>query len=354
MSDVEFRGGGYDEDLSYLIHLVDDPELRGADPLRLAPSADQGPGGASGTRSAAEGDQVVAAIERACESDPRMALRLVAGLSSYWWSRGLQDEASAAAERVLAMLGRTVPPGLEEEYLLAVLHGASSAEQEQLELAQQVVLSAVGPFKHPVTVLLWALVFGPFESSATVSTVLARHERDGDAWTRAAVELCKGYPGLIDIAPGDAEQSLRIALARFRMLEDRWAMFLALTALRQITSDLMPVLDEAVELADELGLEEEAGLLLCQRADLRLREGELDAARRDYGQALDVGERSDLLETVAAARIGLARVARHAGDLACAREHLSAVLTGCPEELDDAREEALHELGVLRAAEASA
>jgi tetratricopeptide (TPR) repeat protein len=344
MSDVEFQGSGYDEDLSYLIDLVE-----GADPLRSATSS-----APAGTRSAAEGDQVVAAIERACESDPRMALRLVAGLSSYWWSRGLQDEAAAAAERVLGMLGRTVPAGMDEEYLLTVLHAASSAEQEQLELAQQVVLDAVGPFKYPVTVLLWALVFGPFESRTTVAEVLARHERDGDAWTRAAVELCKGYPGLVDIGPVEAEQSLRIALARFRMLEDRWAMFLALTGLRQMTDDLLPVTSEAVELAEELGLEEEAGLLLCERGELHLRAGEVDAARTDYRRALELADSTENLEAVAAARIGLARTARHAGNLICAREHLAAVLAESTDELADAREEAAHELAALCAAEATA
>ena len=103
--------------------------------------------GGSGELNHLEGDQVVSAIERACESDLRTALRLVARYSAYWWSRGLQDEAAAAAERVLSMLGRTVPVGLDEEYLLAVIHGAASAEQEQVELAQQIVLTATGPFR---------------------------------------------------------------------------------------------------------------------------------------------------------------------------------------------------------------
>jgi tetratricopeptide (TPR) repeat protein len=243
---------------------------------------------------------------------------------------------------------------MDEEYLLTVLHGASSAEQEQLELAQQVVLDAVGPFKYPVTVLLWALVFGPFESRTTVAEVLARHERDGDAWTRAAVELCKGYPGLVDIGPVEAEQSLRIALARFRMLEDRWAMFLALTGLRQITDDLLPVTSEAVELAEELGLAEEAGLLLCERGELHLHAGELDAARADYRRALELADSTEHVEAVAAAHIGLARTARHAGNLMCAREHLAAVLGESADELADAHEEAAHELRLLCSAEATA
>ena len=53
-----------------------------------------------------EADHVVSAIERACETDLRAALRLVAEYSSYWWSRGLQDEAAAARTEILG-LGHT-------------------------------------------------------------------------------------------------------------------------------------------------------------------------------------------------------------------------------------------------------
>ncbi|HEY3514424.1 MULTISPECIES: tetratricopeptide repeat protein [Kribbella] len=308
--------------------------------------------GGSGEPHGLEADQVVSAIERACESDLRTALRLVARYSAYWWSHGLQDEAAAAAERVLSMLGRTVPVGLDEEYLLAVIHGAASAEQEQVELAQQIVLTATGPFQYSVTVLLWSLVFGPFEPAEVVDEVLERNE-SGDAWTRAAVELCRGYPGLTTPGPpGEAAQALRTALGRFRMLEDRWGMFLALTALRQVVDEPLDVTTEALEQAEHLCLTEETALLLCERADLYRRLGKLEDAHEDYSRALSIGEHADLPETVAAARIGLGRALRGSGNLPAARAHLSAVLT-IP-ELPDAHFEALHELAALNASEASA
>jgi len=307
--------------------------------------------GGSGDLHTLEADQVVSAIERACESDLRTALRLVARYSAYWWSHGLQDEAAAAAERVLSMLGRTVPAGLDEEYLLAVIHGAASAEQEQVHLAQQIVLAATGPFRYSVTVLLWSLVFGPFQSAAVVDDVLERNE-SGDAWTRAAVELCRGYPGLTRVAPGEAAQALRTALGRFRMLEDRWGMFLALTALRQVVDEPLDVTTEALELAEQLCLGEETALLLCQRADLYRALGKLEDAADDYRRALSLGEHADLPETVAVARLGLARTARYSGNLVAARAHLSTVLT--LDGLEDAHFEALHQLAALNASEASA
>jgi len=305
----------------------------------------------SGDLHSLDADQVVAAIERACESDLRTALRLVARYSAYWWSHGLEDEAAAAAERVLSMLGRTVPVGLDEEYLLAVIHGAASAEQEQVELAQHIVLSMTGPFRYSVTVLLWSLVFGPFEPAGVVEEVLKRNEA-GDAWTRAAVELCRGYRGLTRAAPADTEQALRTALGRFRMLEDRWGMFLALTALRQVADEPLDVTTEALELAEQLYLVEEAALLLCERAALYRALGKVQDAHEDYSRALGLGEHADLPETVAAARIGLARAARHSGNLPAARSHLSVVLT--LDGLDDAHFEARRELAALNASEASA
>ena len=298
-----------------------------------------------------EADQVVSAIERACESDLRTALRLVARYSAYWWSHGLQDEAAAAAERVLSMLGRTVPVGLDEEYLLAVIHGAASAEQEQVELAQQIVLATTGPFQYSVTVLLWSLVFGPFESAAVVEDVLERNET-GDAWTRAAVELCRGYPGLTAAAPDDAAQALRTALGRFRMLEDPWGMFLSISALRQTVDEPLDLTTEALALAEQLGLEEETGVLLIQRGDLYRALGKLEDACDDYTQALAVSERAELPQTAAAARIGLARTARLSGNLPAARAYLSDVLAF--PELEDAHYEARHELAALNASEASA
>ncbi|TDD27508.1 hypothetical protein E1218_10260 [Kribbella turkmenica] len=298
-------------------------------------------------------EQVVSSIEHACDTDPRTALRLVAEYSGYWWSSGLQDEAAAAAERVLSILGRTVPVGLDEEYLLTVLHGAASAEQEQLELAQQIVAATTGPFKYSVTVLLWALVFGPFESQAVVEEVLERNE-DGDAWTRAAVELCRGYPGLTGAIPGEAAQALRTALGRFRMLDDRWGMFLALTALRDVVDDPVEVISEALELAEKLRADEESGLLLCQRGELHRHQGDLDAAGEDFSWALALAEHADLPETAAAAHIGLARTARCSGDLLTAREHLAVVLSRDSDELEDARYEAMHELNLLINSEASA
>ncbi len=280
------------------------------------------------------GGGVVSAIERACDTDLRTALRLVARYSRYWWSRGLEDEAAAAAERVLSMLGRSVPVGLDEEYLLAVLHGAASAEQEQIELAQQIVDSIEGPFRYSATVLLWCLVFGPFEPAAVVEDVLARNE-SGEAWTRAAVELCRGYPGLTRTSPDDAAQALRTALGRFRMLDDDWGTFLALSALQQSVGAPLELTTEALELAERLGLDEQVGVLLCRRARPVPRAGQaaMPLATTTAGRWCTASVPS-CRRPLRLPHIGLARAARCCGHVQTAQAHLSAVLE-LP-ELEDA------------------
>ncbi|WP_145805489.1 hypothetical protein [Kribbella amoyensis] len=293
---MEFWGGAYDEDPSYLREL-----------------------------------------ERACGNDPRAALRLVAELAVPWLSHGHRAEAEHAAARVLAELGQVVPDGMADEYLLAVLLAPGSVRPEQVELAQQLAVELRRPFRHPVTVLLWATTFGPFEPPEVVAEILTTNERDGDAWTRAAVQLCIGYPGLTGASAAESEQAVRTALARFRMLGDRWGTLLALTVVASSGDEL----DEAVAIAAELGLDEEHADLLCRRAAVL---GRAD----DYRVALDISTRAGLAELAAVARIGLARAARGGGDLSTARRHIADVLAAYPHDTP-ARDEALRELAALDA-----
>jgi hypothetical protein len=337
---MEFRQGAYGEDVPHLLELVEhaEPELRGADQLRWA------------TLLRNEINNLKEALDWATSNDLRTALLLVAGLSTFWWMHGLRAEAARAARGVLDALGPMVPDGLGEEYLLAVLHAAGSATPAEVERAQN---ATDRRFRRPVTVLLWSFVLGPFQPARLVTDVLAANQRSRDAWTRAAVRLCKGYPGLTDAEPAGSERALRNALGRFRLIGDRWGSALALDALADLAAGsgrpepAAGFLGEALEIADELGTDEQAALLLCRRGDLRLRIGDRRAASADYCRALELGEKTGLPATSAAARIGLARTSRYAGDLAAAREFALAAVPDCDADwagADLARDEALAEL----------
>ncbi|MEV6411805.1 hypothetical protein [Kribbella sp. NPDC051718] len=317
---------------AYLLELVRraDKHLRGPDQLHWATSVRQ------------ESDNLRRAIEWATEHDQRLALELVAGLSTYWWMHGLQDEAGQAAQGLLGMLGPVVPDGLGEEYLLAVLHAAGSGRPAGVEQARVIVEELVEPFRYPVTVLLWSIVLGPFVPAELVADVLARQELSTDPWTLAAAQLC-----------GTGAEA---ALAQFQAVGDRWGCLLALDERAARTPDFKRAVEltsQALLLADELGVDEEAASLLCRRGDLRLRMGDLPAAADDYRRTLARAKRADRLDLSAAARIGLAKAARFGGDLAKAQELALVALSRCPadwDEADLAMTEALAELAAIAAA----
>jgi tetratricopeptide (TPR) repeat protein len=341
---------------AYLLELVRraEPHLRGPDQLRWATSIRQ------------ESDNLRAAIEWATEHDQRLALELIAGLSTYWWMHGLRGEAGQAAQGLLAMLGPVVPDGLAEEYLLAVLHAAGSGHPDGIEQARVIVEELDEPFRHPVTVLLWSVVLGPFVPPELVSEVLARQELSTDPWTLAAVQICGSYPGLTDVATAadvDATSTAvaigHAALAQFQLVGDRWGSLLALNELAELAAcskqfkRSAELISQALPLADELGLDEEAASLLCSRGDLRLWMREPQAAGDDYSQALVRAKRAGSPYISAAARIGLARSARYGGDLAKAQELALVALSRCPEDWDEAdlaMTEVLAELAAIAAA----
>jgi hypothetical protein len=327
----------------HLLELVGraDPYLRGPDQLRWATLLRAEEAGSFGP-----------ALSWSAEHDPAMGLRLVAGLSTYWWMHGLRVDAARYAGDLLAALGPQVPEGLSEEYLIAVLLAGGSAEH--LEQAELVVEGLGGVFRQPVTVLLWSVVVGPFQPPGRVAEVLAANAASEDPWTRAAVQLCAGSPTLTGMEPEHAETAVEAALAEFRLLGDRWGVSLALSALAELAAWsgqlglCIELTGQALKASEELGADEDSALLLCRRADLSLRQGDLRSARPDYQYALQL---AGTPETAVAARLGLARAARYAGDLAAAREFALAGLESAG-DCQLAREEILAELdAIARAAQ---
>lgn len=334
-------------------HLLDlvhraDRRLRGPDQLRWA------------TLLRAETGGLDSAIRWSAEHDPPLGLRLVAGLSTYWWMHGLRGDAARSARCLLTALGPQVPEGLSEEYLLAVLLATGQQDDSGFDLAEHVEQAALvaqsldEPFTHPVTLLLWSIVFGPFVAPGQVADVLARNTTNLDPWALAVIQLCAGYPRLTGSDPDLSEKALQEALAQFRLIGDRWGVSLALSALAELAAWsgqlglCQELTGQALAVTEELGADEDSSLLLCRRADLHLRLGELLAARRDYQRALQL---ANAAETCAAARIGLARAARYGGDLPAAREFALAALEGCPDSGELARTEALGELEAIATAE---
>jgi predicted ATPase/DNA-binding SARP family transcriptional activator len=310
----------------YFLGLVDeaDPHLRTGAQLEWLARLD------------AEHGNLLAAVRWAVGGAPRLALRLLAGLSWYWWLRGLRSEAAPLAAEVLAAVGGAAPDGLREEYVLCQLNamaGGGTAARAGLDASRPLLAALGGPPRRPYTLVLWAMGVGPTTLDERESAAILT---DPEPWLVALAEL---GDALLRMFGGDlagAEELLQRSLAGFRAVGDRWGIANALDQLVALTelgggrAAALRWLEEALAAIGELGAGEDAADLLCHRGDWLLRGGDLAGARASYQEAAGLAGRSGALSKVGDARLGLGEVARLGGDLAAARRYYASALECCP------------------------
>jgi predicted ATPase/DNA-binding SARP family transcriptional activator len=288
-----------------------EPKLRGAEQLTVL------------AQLSAEHADLHAALRWSAVAAPEAGLRLFAALTWYWWLRGLRSEARPFADAVLAAVGPEPPPGLEEEYVVCLIHASAT------DVGIEPILRGLdGPLRHPYLFLLWA--FSPRTKAKEGERLAALIGHD--TWSRAFARIGDGlgaqYRGRID----DAEAHFSASLQGFRELGDRWGEATTLEKLAEFAdwrgdhTRFRELMDESVRLAGELGAAEDAADLLCRRADGVLRAGDTEGARADYEAAAELARAAGTTLTLARARGGLGGIARHAGDLAAARRWYSSAV----------------------------
>jgi tetratricopeptide (TPR) repeat protein len=143
--------------------------------------------------------------------------------------------------------------------------------------------------------------------------------RDDDPWIRAAALMARAQLAEND---GDVETTrahLDAALEGYREVGDRWALALTLTSwgtLRTLDGALdeaAAALEEALALLAELEAGFDQLVILLRLADVRMRQGDLVAARELLASRGDSG--SSTGEQAALGRAAQARVAELSGDL---------------------------------------
>ncbi|MFJ7210890.1 ATP-binding protein [Amycolatopsis sp. NPDC098790] len=288
----------------------------------------------------AEYDNLLAALRWATEHDVALALRLVPLLAMYWWMRGRRFEGAGLS---LAVVSRT-PPELREEYveefLVCVLGALSGHPDESLEQYLPLVrrYAADGDWspRNPMLVMLMGVVVGP---PGDDDELLGRGEgllATGDAWAWALLPTGMGLRSMMTGDLAGAEEGLREGAAQFRALGERWGLSMALDHLSQLLTwrgehdAAVPLMDEALALMHEIGATDDAADLICRRAWTRLLAGDPAGARADYELAAATARRSGMPESRAAAYVGLANLARLAGDLTAARTWCEQALAECP------------------------
>ncbi|MFB6841932.1 BTAD domain-containing putative transcriptional regulator [Streptomyces sp. NPDC056361] len=265
-----------------------DPELRGPDQLKWLARLD------------AEDADLRAALRGGTPDD---GLRMVAALTPYWWLRGLRGRVAAP---VAELLDRVTPTAeLGEEYALCVL-AAGLRDGPHVDRARAFLSSRTTPLRQPYTAFLWATAVGGHESqgqglaedpasSRTPGAVPGLLLGD-DPWSRALALVGRALLALSanPPAPESAGALLTEALAGFRGLGERWGTATALEGLAALSPEPLPLLAEALELFESLGVAEDVVDLLHRRAAVHEVAGDPGAAAADRARAAETARRAGL------------------------------------------------------------
>ncbi|MEW2302371.1 BTAD domain-containing putative transcriptional regulator [Streptomyces sp. NPDC006655] len=312
-----------DAHAAYFLRLAEEaePHLRGGGQLRWL------------ARLAAEHGNLDAALGHLVRHDTDGALRLMGPLSWFWRLRGLHGERVATARALLAAVGDTPPPGLEEEYVLCAVNALSgTGEEPELVARVDAVLDAYpGPLRLPYILVLWAVAAGPRPVADGHARTLA-----GDSpWARALLDVGLGFRAQFTGRPREAEEYFARALAGYRVTGDRWGMANCLDPLglvahaRGDSGRALELLDEGLAYMRELAVPEETADLLRSRGTVLLHRGDPAAAETHFEEALALARGAGLPDKVAAARRGLGDAARLSGDPARARMHYEHAVQEC-------------------------
>ncbi|MFF9852756.1 BTAD domain-containing putative transcriptional regulator [Streptomyces litmocidini] len=236
-----------------------DPELRGPAQLEWLARLD------------AEDANLRAALRRGTPED---GLRLVAALSPYWWLRGLRGRVAAPVAELLDRVEPTAELG--EEYALCVL-AAGLREGEHVDRAREFLVARTAPLRQPYTAFLWSTSIGPLKGL----------RMGDDPWSRALGQV--GHAHLTSSKALFAQ-----ALAGFRALGERWGTATALEGLAAHTAEPLPLLAEALELFESLGVAEDVVDLLHRRAAVHEAAGDATSAAADRARAADTARRAGL------------------------------------------------------------
>ncbi|TCO46608.1 BTAD domain-containing putative transcriptional regulator [Actinocrispum wychmicini] len=284
-------------------------------------------------RTEAEHDNLHSALRWAVTADSTLALRLVGAMSTYWWMRGRRLEGAQLCLDLALRLGPQAPDGQAEEYALCLVNAISAEGHEPLRAHLKTLRdwgeNRTAPPSYPFVTIVVAPTVGPPTDGRAPAII------GSDPWSRALEPLGRSFQEVFagDVMTG--QQSLTDALARFEALGERWGAMQSLTELAVIVSwkgehdRAIAMLDRAMRLVRELGSTEELCEMTVRRADCRFRAGDTAGARGDYERAEALANRLATPGLLVGAHVGLATIARRAGDLAEARRLCRLALEEC-------------------------
>ncbi|GAB4055555.1 BTAD domain-containing putative transcriptional regulator [Catellatospora paridis] len=273
-----------------------DPHLRGSGQLEWL------------DRLAAENDDLRAALRWTGHTEPRLALRMGAAMSWYWYLRGLRREGAALSAELISQLGDTAPGDLAEEYALCVANAIAAPDPVVVEQpAAATRMPSDAPPRWPGTAVLCPDPDRPVAA---------------DPWAQATAHLHRGQRHVVRGEAPEAKEALDQALEGFRAVGDRWGTTNALDSLAELAAwrgdwpRTVSLMSQAVDAAEQLSSTEALTDLLCRRAKVRMLAGDLPAARADLQRATETAARTGRPGLLAELHQGFGDVVRLQGDLA--------------------------------------
>jgi predicted ATPase/DNA-binding SARP family transcriptional activator len=268
-----------------------------------------------------ERENVVAALRQLCATgDARRAMRMAISMGWFWLLSGGTADAKATMKLAAAVPGEADPV---DRLLVTAFARDANAGVDELRGAFAAMLDALEHLDtttRPLVAIGLPVVAMFADQPERAERLFEAAARDADPWIRAAVPMVRAQ---LAENEGDVETmraQLSAALDGFRAVGDRWALALVLTsfgALRTVDGaldDAAAALEEARGLLSALEAGPAEPILHLRLADVRLRQGDLAAARELLQTAGESGRWG--AEQSAIARAAQARIALEAGDLA--------------------------------------
>jgi predicted ATPase len=292
---------------------------------------------------AAEQDNLHAALRwTIARRDADAALRFVLALSWYWILRGQPGEPEALARQVLALPPAERSPRMAEARIACAMMAAGPLYD--LEAVRPALTAALadlaewspdGLAAHPLAAMGEPMLALYDRDPERTFAILDRYAASADPWIRAAVPLQRGaYGGMLG-RQQESESEVRAALTAFRELGDPWttaASLVQLAEFARLRADYGTAI-ESLQEAESLGLELDAlgdlGHIGGYLAAVRLRSGDLAAARADLERAERHEAQRGVAQSDAAVWLGLVRAELYArqGDVAAVSRQCEKVLS---------------------------
>jgi predicted ATPase/DNA-binding SARP family transcriptional activator len=286
-----------------------------------------------------ERDNVVAALGAYCDvGDASGALSIAVPSASLAMQLGDHAEAVGWLDSALAVPGE-VDPELHAvaSALHAVHQSASDADtpgvRDHTALLDEaaVHLQSIDVARYPMVAILRPVV-AMFRHDPDLDRIVDESLASPDPWVAAVARVLRS--GLADNVGDQAatQHHAELALEQFRVLGDRWGISTALCAVAQqhtYAGDHERAAEEyaeAIELIREIGSTEDESRALVWLADLRVRQGDIAAARLTVRQAVAITEAGGSLVQRTFTLAIAAHVERLAGDLVRAKELQQQVL----------------------------